>query len=216
MNLLILAANGQIAKIVEKRLLAEDKFKDVSLTLGLRQPKRLADLANNSRVRLLDVDLENQASVNQAVAGQDMIFMAVVDHDPDNKMTRNVISAMKANNVNRIISTNILGIYDEVPGEFGRWNRTMVKNGLAAATQSDTLLSQSGLAYTTLRLPWLNDRDEVSYQITHKNDQFVGVSGSRKSVADLVLKIITDPSLGINDSLGLADPATQGENRPVY
>ncbi|MFT9211863.1 MAG: oxidoreductase, partial [Lentilactobacillus hilgardii] len=39
---------------------------------------------------------------------------------------------------------------------------------------------------------------------------------SRKSVADLVLKMITDPSLGVNDSLGLADPATQGKNRPVY
>ena len=33
MKLLILAANGQIARIVEERILTEDKFKDVDLVL---------------------------------------------------------------------------------------------------------------------------------------------------------------------------------------
>ncbi|WP_181407282.1 NAD(P)H-binding protein, partial [Pediococcus damnosus] len=78
------------------------------------------------------------------------------------------------------------------------------------------LLEKSGLDYTTLRLPWLNDRDEVKYVITHKNDQYNGVSGSRQSIADVVLKIVADPTVGSKDSLGIADPATQGEDRPVY
>ena len=81
---------------------------------------------------------------------------------------------------------------------------------------SDRLAEESGLDYTTLRLPWLNDRDEVKYAITHKNEEFKGVSGSRKSIADVVLKIVADPSFGSKDSWGIADPATQGSDRPVY
>ncbi|GAA3617650.1 NAD(P)H-binding protein [Secundilactobacillus similis] len=216
MNLLILAANGQIARIVIDRILKEATFKDVALTLGLRNSQRLASLEDNDRVRVIETDLEDAQSVSTAIAGQDMVFVAVVDHDADNAMTNNVIAGMKAHHVDRVIFTNILGLYNEVPGEFGAWNRQMVSAGLAAAINSDRLLAVSGLTYTTLRLPWLNDRDEVNYSITHRNDAYEGVSGSRQSVADVVLRIVADPDFGANDSLGMADPATQGETRPVY
>lgn len=216
MELLILAANGQIARIVIDRILKEAAFKDVALTLGLRNSQRLASLQDNDRVRVIETDLEDAQSISAAIAGQDMVFVAVVDHDADNAMTNNVIAGMKTQHVDRVIFTNILGLYNEVPGEFGAWNRQMVSAGLAAAINSDRLLAASGLTYTTLRLPWLNDRDEVNYTITHRNDSYEGVSGSRQSVADVVLRIVADPDFGANDSLGMADPATQGEVRPVY
>lgn len=57
-----------------------------------------------------------------------------------------------------------------------------------------TLLEKSGIDYTTLRLPWLNDRDEVKYSITHKGESYVGVSVSRQSMADVVVKMITAPT----------------------
>lgn len=221
MKLAILAANGQIARIVEHRILTEDQFKDVDLTLMLRNSSRLSDLADNPRVTVLEGDLNNPADVEKAVKGQDMVFNAVIDHDENgNRPTHNIINAMKKYGVNRLILTNLLGIYDEVPGEFGKWNRDTCFGGVVrddnAAVVSDRLAAESGLNYTTLRLPWLNDRDEVKYTITHKDDQFVGVSGSRQSIADVVLKIVADPSFGSNDSLGIADPDTQGSNRPVY
>ncbi|GEL89939.1 MULTISPECIES: NAD(P)H-binding protein [Pediococcus] len=216
MKLLIMAANGQIARIVEDRVLSESAFKDVELTLFLRNSSRLSNLANNSRVTVVEGSLDNENDVNKAVSGQDMVFVAVVDHTSNNAWTKNVIAAMKANNVQRVVFTNILGLYDEVPGEFGRWNRQSVMSGLPAAINSDKLLDESGLDYTTLRLPWLNDRDEVKYVVTHKNDQYNGVSGSRQSIADVVLKIVADPTFGSKDSLGIADPATQGSDRPVY
>lgn len=216
MKLLILAANGQIAQIVEQRVLTEPQFAEVQLTLGLRRAQRLADLATNDRVQLREVDLENPQSVDAAMANQDMVFVAVVDHDGDNAMTKNVIAAMKAHHVDRIVFTNILGLYNEVPGEFGRWNLSQVASGLKAAQTSDQLLAESGLTYTTLRLPWLNDRDEVNYTITTRHEPYLGVSGSRQSVADVVLKIVADPTVAANDSIGIADPATQGQTRPVY
>lgn len=222
MKLAILAANGQIARIVEKRILNEDQFKNVELTLFLRNSSRLSDLADNPRVTIIEGDLNNAADVEKAVQGQDMVFNAVIDHDDagHNRPTHNIINAMKQDGVDRLILTNLLGIYDEVPGEFGRWNRETCFGGTVrddnAAVVSDRLAAESGLDYTTLRLPWLNDRDEVKYTITHKDEPFVGVSGSRQSIADVVLKIVADPSFGSHDSLGIADPDTQGSDRPVY
>ena len=213
-NVLILGANGQIARLVEERLLEEQP--DVELTLFLRNSKRLANLANNDHVRIIEGDVENEKEVADAMHGQDIVYVAMVDHDHDNQITKNVIEAMKHNNVNRIISSNILGIYNEVPGEFGRWNHEQVKSGLDAAIKSAELLEDSRLDYTIIRIPWLNDRDEIKYTITHKNEEYVGVSGSRKSIADLIVKIIADPSYLSKDSVGLADPDTQGESRPVY
>lgn len=213
-NVLILGANGQIARLVEERLLEEQP--DVELTLFLRNSKRLANLANNAHVRIIEGDVENEKEVADAMHGQDIVYVAMVDHDHDNQITKNVIEAMKHNNVNRIISSNILGIYNEVPGEFGRWNHEQVKSGLDAAIKSAELLEDSRLDYTIIRIPWLNDRDEIKYTVTHKNEEYVGVSGSRKSIADLIVKIIADPSYLSKDSVGLADPDTQGESRPVY
>lgn len=217
MNLLILAANGQIARIVEDRILSEEQLADVNLTLGLRNANRLANLAaKNPRVTLVEANLTDAADIDRAMAGQDMVFTAVVDHGKGNAMTKNVIEAAKKHGTTRIISTSLLGLYDEVPGEFGRWNHEMVASGLQAAISADQLLADSGIVYTTLRLPWLNDRDEVKYEITHRHDKYIGVSGSRQSIADVVLKIVANPTFAANDSIGIADSTTQGENRPVY
>ncbi|BAP86337.1 saccharopine dehydrogenase related protein [Paucilactobacillus hokkaidonensis JCM 18461] len=214
-NVLIIAANGQISQLIEGRILNEDKYADVHLTLFLRNKSRLASLANNSRVTLVEGSLDSLDDLKQAVDGQDIVFVGVVDHTSDNHQTQNVVDAMKSTGVKRVIYTNVLGIYDEVPGAYGDWNKQMIGKGLSSALKSDQILEQSGLAYTTLRLPWLNDR-EVKYEITHKNESYVGVSGSRKSIADVVLRIIADSEFLNDDSVGIADPATQGEDRPVY
>ena len=165
---------------------------------------------------MMEVDLNNNQAVNKAMYKQNIVFVDVVDHTKDNIITKNVIKAMKINHVSRVIFANILGIYNEVGGEFGRWNHQFVMTGLKAAINADKLLARSGLNYTTLRLPWLNDRNEIKYSITTHNEPYIGVSGSRKSIADAILKIVRNPALYDNDSIGIADPDTQGKDRPVY
>ena len=187
-KVLIMAANGQISRLVEERVLTEPEFADVELTLFLRDKKRLAALESNDRVTLIEGSLDNYADVKQAILGQDLVFVGVVDHTSDNHQTKYVIKAMK---------------------------ETGVERDKKSAKNSDKLLASSGLAYTTLRLPWLNDR-EVAYEITHKDETYLGVSGSRKSIADVVLRIISDPKFLVNDSVGIADPKTEGSDRPVY
>ncbi len=107
----------------------------------------------------MEVDLTNNQDVNKAMYKQEIVFVDVVDHTKDNVITKKVIETMKANRVSRVIFANILGIYNEVGREFGRWNHQFVLPGLQAAINFDKLLAKSGLDYTTLRLPWLNDRN---------------------------------------------------------
>jgi len=213
-KVLILGANGQVARIVENRILQEQS--DVELTLFLRNSKRLDSLKNNANVTIIDGDIANYDDVNNAMKGQDLVFVATVDHTSDNIITNNVVKAMQENKVGRVVETSLLGIYNEVPGEYGRWNYSQVMSGLPAAINADKILAESGLTYTTLRFPWLNDRDEVKYVITHKDEEYVGVSGSRQSMVDVIVKIIADPTYLANDSVGIADADTQGETRPVY
>ncbi len=142
-KVLVLGANGQIARIVEDRILKEQS--DVELTLLLRNSNRLAELSSNKNVTLVDGDVKDFETVNKAMEGQDIVYISFVDHDANNTMTKNVIKAMKENKVERVIESSLLGLYNEVPGEFGRWNYSMVKSGLDAAINADKLLAESGL-----------------------------------------------------------------------
>lgn len=214
-NVLIMAANGQISRLVVARLLSEPEFSDVVLTLFVRQAAQVADLQSDARVSVFEGSLDNLSDVTAAMAGQDMVFVGVVDHSKDNLHTKNVIVGMKQADVQRVIYANVLGIYGEVPGGFGTWNRATIGSGLPTAEKSDRLLAESGLDYTTLRIPWLNNR-EVKYVITHKDEPYIGVSGSRKSIADVIVRIISDFDFLKNDSVGIADPETDSETRPVY
>ena len=118
----------------------------------------------------------------------------------------------------RVIYTNVLGICERSSrhlwqveqGDYRQW--VTISSEVRSTASGHSRVS----THTTLRLPWLNDRD-VKYQLTHRDETYVGVSGSRKSVADVVLKIIADPDYLKNDSVGIADPCnTAGSDRPVY
>lgn len=214
----IIGANGQIARLVEDRVLNENS--DVELTLFLRNASRLANLKDNPRVTLIDGDANNQDDLRKAIKGQDIVFVAFVDHGAGAKLTQDVIKIMDEEGVKRLISSNILGIYDEVPEPFGSYNREVCFGGVVRPDNpmvlSDKYIEESDLDYTVLRLAWLNDRDDTNYTITQKGEQYVGVSVSRKSVADVVVSIINDPSKYSDESIGFADPATEGASRPVY
>lgn len=210
MNLLILGASGQIARIVEQRILAEEQFQDVQLTLFLRNSGRLADLATDPRVKLVDGNLTDAKAVTEAMSGQQLVLIATVDTDPNNTITKNVIQAMKGQHVERVLAASSIGIYGEEPNpQFHVWNQSALSGALKPMRQADELLRASGLNFTTTRFGWLTNRAEVKYAITVKGEPFAGGSGSRQSMADALLKIIADPTLYAHETIGIADPATK-------
>jgi uncharacterized protein YbjT (DUF2867 family) len=71
--------------------------------------------------------------------------------------------------------------------------------------ESASLIEASGLDCTILRPAWLSNRDEIDYATTPTGEPFKNPSEqvSRKSVADLVVKLAMTPRLEIWSSLGI-------------
>jgi uncharacterized protein YbjT (DUF2867 family) len=106
-----------------------------------------------------------------------------------------IVESMRAAGVQCLIFISSLGIYDEVPGAFGEWNRRQIGPVLGPYRAAADAVEGSGLDYTILRPAWLTNADEVAYEVTRKSEPFKGTKVSRKSVAALVTDIATTPGL---------------------
>jgi uncharacterized protein YbjT (DUF2867 family) len=193
LNLLVLGANGQIARVATTLFL---KQTGARLTLYLRKCQRLKIPANQDRVRVVEGDVLDSKTLYAAMSGQDVVY-ANLSGDME-QQARNIVTAMESQGVKRLIFISSMGIYGEIPGE-------RYRSVLDPYRDSVKVIEASGLDYTILRPAWLNDRDEIDYGTTQKGEPFENASAevSRKSVADLVVKLATTPGLESRHSLGV-------------
>ncbi|WP_261806869.1 NAD(P)H-binding protein [Lapidilactobacillus luobeiensis] len=206
-KVLILGAHGQIAQLVTARLLAETT--DIRLMLYLRHSERLTN-PNPSRVEIIDGDVNDLATLSQAVAGQDLVYANLGgEFEP---MARKIVQTMTTNQVKRLIYVTGLGLYHEVPGEFGRWGEASIGTPVMDDTRrAAALIEQSNLNYTIIRAAYMNDDPQIDYELTVKGEPFKGTIISRASLADLIVKIIRNPQLHQFASLGVDQPGTDGD-----
>jgi uncharacterized protein YbjT (DUF2867 family) len=209
-KVLVLGAGGQIARWVIEML---ENTHDIELTLFLRDIKKLkGDAPKKSKV--VQGDVLNSAQLNAAVAGQDIVYANLTGANLD-AQAKSVIAAMQAAGVKRLIFVLSLGIYDEVPGKFGKWNNNIIGEDLKPFRRAADAVEASGLDYTIVRPAWLMDEDEVDYELTARNEPFKGTVVSRKSVADLIVKIIESPQLHQRGNLGVNKPNTDAD-KPYF
>jgi uncharacterized protein YbjT (DUF2867 family) len=192
-NVLILGANGSIARIAIDLFLNET---DVQLTLYLRNSHRLKNI-NSNRVRIIEGDVLDIENLKKAMIGQDVVYANLAGNLE--QMAKNIVEAMNATGVKRLIWISSMGIYDEVQGE---------KYGsiLDPYRKSAAIIEASDLDYTILRPAWLTNQDEIDYETTQKGEPFKGRVVSRKSVADLVVKLAVTPGMETRRSLGVNKP----------
>jgi uncharacterized protein YbjT (DUF2867 family) len=209
-KVLILGASGQIARWVI-RMLADAK--DLELTLFLRHKRKLQG-AVPSNAHVIVGNVLDDKKLTAAMTGQKIVYANLTGEDID-QQAEHVIAAMQAARVKRLIFITSLGIYDEVPGKFGAWNQRQIGAYLPPFRRAADAIEASGLDYTVLRPAWLQDEDEVAYETTEKGEMFKGTEVSRKSVADLIVKIIRSPTLHSKRNLGVDKPGTDG-NKPSF
>ncbi len=208
-KILILGANGQIARIVSDDLLTEKKMQ----RLFLRDSSRLT-IKNPNKQELFEGNALNQDNLEAAMQGIDIVY-ANLSGDVVEE-AKCVISAMKTSGVKRLIWISTLGIYDEVPGKYGTWNHEQLDGGyLESYATAAQIIEKSDIEYTIIRPAWLSDLKEVDYEITQRDETFKGTEVSRKSIANLVIKIILSPSLYLGKSLGVNKPNTDGD-KPAW
>ena len=209
-KVLVLGAGGQIARWVIEMLANND---NVVLTLFLRHTRKLkATAPKNSHV--VQGDVLNKDQLNHALAGQDIVYANLSGDDID-LQARNIVEAMSAAGVERLVFVTSLGIYDEVPGKFGAWNRREIASYLPPFRRAADVIEASGVNYTILRPAWLTDKNEVDYETTERNEPFKGTEVSRKSVAELIVKVIESPKLFSRGNLGVNKPNTDGD-KPAF
>ncbi|QYY33976.1 SDR family oxidoreductase (plasmid) [Cupriavidus pinatubonensis] len=208
-KVLILGASGQIARWAVQMLGVR---KDVEQTLLLRDPKKLTgNEPANAKIAIGDV--MDKKLLPQLMEGKDVIY-ANLAGDVD-KQTEHILAAMQAKGVKRLIFVNSLGIYDEIPGAFGEWNRREIGQYLPPYRASADLIEASGSDYTILRAAWLQDEDEVDYEITTRDEPFKGTEVSRKSVAALVTDLVIHPNRMVRANVGVNKPGTDGD-KPAF
>jgi uncharacterized protein YbjT (DUF2867 family) len=192
-KILILGAHGQIARVATDLFLTQT---DAHLTLHLRNARRLKLSGHADRVRIVDGDVLDMNTLEAAMAGQEIVYANLAGQLEAQAWS--IVNAMDEIGVKRLIFISSMGIYDEVPGEsYG--------SILDPYRKAAGVIETSDLDYTILRPAWLDDRNEINYGTTQKGEPFENAAKtvSRKSVADLVVKLAMTPGLESRHGLGV-------------
>jgi uncharacterized protein YbjT (DUF2867 family) len=184
---------------------------DIALTLLLRDASKLTDTPGGARV--VEGDVLDREQLDPAVRGQDVVYANLAGEL--DVQAASIVESMTAAGVQRLIFITSLGIYDEVPGRFGEWNRRQIGPSLGPYRAAADTVEASGLEYTILRPAWLTNADEISYEVTRKGEPFKGTEVSRKSVAALVADIVTHPGRWPRANLGVNKPGTD-DDKPAF
>lgn len=208
-KVLILGASGQIARWAIQML---GEHKDVEQTLLVRAPRKLTGY-EPANAKVVIGDVMDRKLLAQIMEGQDVVYANLAGEV--DAQTERILAAMRSTGIKRLIFVNSLGIYDEVPGKFGEWNRREIGQYLPPYRKSADLIEASDTDYTILRAAWLQDEDEVDYEITAKNEPFKGTEVSRKSVAALAADLVRHPERLVRANVGVNKPNTEGD-KPVF
>lgn len=211
-KILILGAAGQISRLLTTRLLAETDWQLV--LYGRSLTTRLADLANEARVQIVEGDFQNQAQLAKAMDGVDLAYLNSMSNPDD---TASVIAALKQAGVKRVIGATIAGIENEVPQALASWTEAnLPASYIAGEKASAKLLANSGLDYLLLRLTWLyDDPSKKNYELVPSGQTFVDAEVSRDAVVQAILDILSGQKPW-QASYGVGEPGTAYEHPSFY
>lgn len=214
MKILILGAAGQIARMLKNELLHKTNHQ---LVLYARNGHKRLNVGDDGREVVYDGDFKDKNKLIEAMKDVDLVY---VNDMGDENSTKTIIDAMEATGVKRIIAASILGIYDEVHGAFGEWNKQMIggSSRMQSQIKSARLIEDSNLEYTLLRLTWLyNQEGNSRYMLTQKGELFKGAQVTRQAVTQLIMDIIEEKSdQYLTVSLGVSEPDTDWAKPSFY
>ena len=143
------------------------------MTLFVRDADKLSSVPTKASVFQDDVDVLDRSALDEAIAGQDVVYANLTGENLDDQ-ARSVVASMHAACVKRLIFVLSRGIYDEAPGKFGEWNRQTIGEDLKPFRRAGDAIEASGFDYTILRPAWLTDEDEIDYETSEKDKPFRG------------------------------------------
>lgn len=214
MKILVLGAAGQIARMLTREVLHQTNH---SLVLYARNGRKRLTPIHDLREMVIDGDFKDRDKLIDAMKEVDLVYVNDMGVE---KATQAIMDAMHETEVRRVIAASVLGIYDEVPGTFGEWNKRMIGGSprMDLQVESARILENSNLEYTLLRLTWLyNEAGNTNYMISQKGEPFIGAQVTRQGVTRLIMDIIEEESdRYLRTSLGVSEPDTDWDKPSFY
>ena len=198
MKIAIFGASGKTGLEVVKQALENGH----AVTAFVRDPARL--LLEDDKLALVKGDVFDPGSVAQAVEGQDAV-VCVLGAGNDLKKTNvrtigtvNIISAMKKNNVQRLVVVTAMGVGDS-------WDTLSMMNKFFFATllkssrddheAQESAVLESGVEWTIIRPSGLQDSPHTGEYDYGENILAKKSTIARADVADLIIKSLADTQL---------------------
>jgi putative NADH-flavin reductase len=199
MKIVIFGASGRTGKPMLERALAAGH----EVTAFVRNPSNIA--TTHERLRVMAGDVLDQQAVAEAIKGQDAVLL-VLGHtksSPKDILTRgteHVLAAMKQHGVRRLINITGAGVADpnDQPRLFNKFMSFLLKR-LAADLLADSerqtrMIRESGLDWTIVRVPVLNDNPPSGNVRAGYVGNGTGARIARADVADFMLRQLDDAS----------------------
>lgn len=196
-NILIIGATGSVGSVTRNYFLENTTDK---LTLMARNTRRLGRI-NEERETAVTGSVADTSTLLEALKGQDAVFAALSGNL--RSMASSLVNAMDHSDVKRLLFITSMGIYNEIPASVGASGNFASNPVLQNYRDAADVIEASDLNYTIIRPGWFDNGNDTSYEVTKKGEPFGGHDVSRKSIADLVVRLAHDEKLGSRDSLGI-------------
>ncbi|MDE6044595.1 MAG: SDR family oxidoreductase [Helicobacter sp.] len=202
-TVLIIGANGSVAKEAIAMFLQKT---DVNLKLFLRNAKRLEHL-KSPRVEVVEGDATDKVALTNAMGGVHVVYANLYGRNTP-QMASAIIESMQAAGLKRLVWITSFGVYNGQYQEIPDSELARIASYIAPHREEVKVIEASNLDYTLIRAQWFSNADEIDYELTQKGEPFKNPSAriSRKSIADLIVRLCTTPDFGIRQSLGINKP----------
>lgn len=210
MKILILGAVGQVSQRVRRVLI--EKTDNELVLYGRNADKRIENV-QEGREHVVNGDFHDTDILRKAMQNVDLVFL---DYTVDVEATKNILNTMIEAKIDRLVAISSLGIYDELPEAFNKWNRSILAEVLPKEGKSADLIEAAAIDAVIIRPAWMyNDASIREYETTQKGETFKGTQVTREAVADFVLESIQQFEKHKNTNVGISEPNTDGD-KPLF
>ena len=196
----IFGAVGHTGKYITRKMQA---LEGVEVTAFVRDPAKFGDM-DIADVNVAKGDALVAEDVAAAMAGQDVLLCSL--EGDVLSMARNIVAALPASGVRRIVWITGMGIHHEIKGPRGVMLAMYAKTRPEYIEAAD-LIAASGVSTTLLRCPGIRDGDSTAYELTREGEQPKNLPVDRAAIAQCMADVVVDESFGANESLGITNVA---------
>lgn len=197
-KVVIFGAAGHTGKYLTRKM---QKTEDIELTVFVRNPAKFGDM-DMTDVHIIQGDALNVEDVRRAMDGQDILLCSL--EGDVLTMAKNIVLALDATGVKRIIWITGMGIHHEIKGVRGMMLNQLAKQRPDYIEAADTVAASSAVT-TLLRCPGIQDGDNEVYELTKEGVQPLHRNVDRAAIAQCMADMIKDETLGANESLGITN-----------